>query len=193
MSARCCCCYRIVLPLCEDLNLAPATRHGLWRGRGVANFPPNWQAGWYVLVSPVSFGRVGHFFLFFSVEAHGSRHGMPSEPPRDPTGAHVVFHGRPWGPMGAHDSCHRSPRPPTGPHEKTAGGHYSYHRGMYIVFQRALVGVPVATPTEPKWEPTRHVMAARVGPHVAAHMAAHVACRKQWIKKIRKPYSRRPW
>ena len=117
------------------------------------------------------------------MEAHGSRHGMPSEPPRDPTGAHVVFHGRPWGPMGAHDSCHRSPRPPTGPHEKTAGGHYSYHRGMYIVFQRALVGVPVATPTEPKWEPTRHVMAARVGAHVAAHMAAHVACRKQWIKK----------
>ena len=61
----------------------------------MSNFPPSWQAGWYVIVSHVSFGRVGHFFFFF-VEANGSCYGVPWEPPRDPTRAHVVFHGRPY-------------------------------------------------------------------------------------------------
>ena len=34
------------------------TRHALSEGRGVAQFPPTWQAGWYVHVSHVSCGRV---------------------------------------------------------------------------------------------------------------------------------------
>ena len=39
------------------------TRHGLSEGRGVAQFPASWQAGWYVHVSHVSFDRVDAGFL----------------------------------------------------------------------------------------------------------------------------------
>ena len=60
MSASCCCCCRSVLLLFViNGTRSLQTRHGLSEGRGVAQFPPSWQAGWYVHVSHVvSFGRV---------------------------------------------------------------------------------------------------------------------------------------
>ena len=173
MSARCCRCYRIVLLLCENLHLGPPTRHGLSEGRGVAHFPPTWQAGWYVFVSLVCFGRVGYFCVFrwkpmaAAMTCHGSHRGIP----RQPTWYSTGDHGRPWQLLW----------------EPTAAcGTLREDRGMPwqlppwdvpFVIPRAPVGVPVASPTELTWEPTRQPTWQPMAAHVRAHVGAHMVAR----------------
>ena len=53
-------------------------------------------------------------YCVFSVEAHGNCHGMPWDPPRDPTAARVVSHMRPWMPMAVAMGAHGRPRDATG-------------------------------------------------------------------------------
>ena len=102
-----------------------------------------------------------------AMACHGSHRGIP----REPTLYSTADHGRPWLPVTVAMGAHGRPRDPTGrPRDVMAVTTV----GLTVFIPSGSRGFPVATPTEPKWEPTRHLMAARVGAHVAAHIAAHM-------------------